>query len=92
MATTRQKLKAPAISSQTAKVQPLTGAIGAELNNVHLANASRDPALMEDIRSLLLHHKVLFFQNQDISRAEHAGAGNRTRSRFGTIARPNTTP
>jgi taurine dioxygenase len=71
MAITAQKVKAAAISKQMAKVQPLTCAIGAEVNNVHLGNASRDPALMEEIRSLLLQHKVLFFQNQDMSRAEH---------------------
>jgi taurine dioxygenase len=71
MAITAQKVKAAAISKQMAKVQPLTCAIGAEVNNIHLGHASRDPALMEDIRSLLLQYKVLFFQNQDMSRGEH---------------------
>jgi taurine dioxygenase len=33
--------------------------------------ASRDPALMAEIRTLLLKHKALFFRDQDISRAEH---------------------
>jgi taurine dioxygenase len=41
------------------------------VDNVHLGAASRDPALMEEIRSLLLQHKVLFFRDQNISRAEH---------------------
>ena len=69
--TTTQKISAAAISRQSVKVQPLTCAIGAEIDNVHLGAASRDPALMEEIRSLLLQHKVLFFRDQNISRAEH---------------------
>ena len=52
-------------------VEPLSGAIGAELRNVHLGAASRDPALVAEIRALLLRHRVLFFRDQDITRAEH---------------------
>jgi taurine dioxygenase len=55
----------------TLKVERLTCAIGAQVDNVSLGAASRDPALMADIRALLLEHKVLFFCDQDISRAEH---------------------
>jgi taurine dioxygenase len=36
-----------------------------------LGAASRDPALVAEIRALLLKHKVLFFRDQDITRAEH---------------------
>jgi taurine dioxygenase len=64
-------LAAPAISPSTLKVSPLTCVIGAEIGNVNLGVASRDPALMQEIRALLLQHKVLFFRDQDISRAEH---------------------
>ena len=53
------------------KVEPLTCAIGAELSNVNLGVASRDPALVAEIRKLLLQHRVLFFRDQDITRAEH---------------------
>lgn len=53
------------------RVEPLTCAIGAELRNVHLGVASRDAALVAEIRRLLLLHKVLFFRDQDITRAEH---------------------
>ncbi len=53
------------------RVEPLTCAIGAELSNVHLGVASRDPALVAEIRQLLLRYRVLFFRDQDISRAEH---------------------
>ena len=67
---------APAIISAAARqtsirVESLTCSIGAELGNVNLGVASRDPALMAEINALLLKHKVLFFRDQDISRAEH---------------------
>jgi taurine dioxygenase len=53
------------------RVEPLTCAIGAELSNVNLGAASRDAAMVAEIRALLLKHKVLFFRDQDITRAEH---------------------
>jgi taurine dioxygenase len=53
------------------KVAPLTCASGAELSNVNLGAASRDAGLVAEIRALLLQHKVLFFRDQDITRAEH---------------------
>jgi taurine dioxygenase len=52
-------------------VEPLTCAIGAELGNVNLGVASRDADMVREIHSLLLKHKVLFFRDQDITRAEH---------------------
>jgi taurine dioxygenase len=66
---------APAIVRAAAlhsiRVEPLTCAIGAELSNVSLGAASRDAGLVAEIRALLLQHKVLFFRDQDITRAEH---------------------
>ena len=62
---------APAILKSIPKVEPLTCSIGAEVSNVNLGVASRDPVLMDAIRSLLLTYKVLFFRDQDITRAEH---------------------
>jgi len=53
------------------KVEPLTCAIGAELSNVDLGAASRDADLVAEIRQLLLKHRVLFFRDQEITRAEH---------------------
>ncbi|MDO5290094.1 MAG: TauD/TfdA family dioxygenase [Pseudomonadota bacterium] len=53
------------------QVNPLTCAIGAELRNVSLADASRDAGLAQEIRALLVRHKVLFFREQDIQRSEH---------------------
>jgi taurine dioxygenase len=53
------------------RVEPLTCSIGAELCDVDLGEASRDPALVAAIRALLLEHKVLFFRDQEMTRAEH---------------------
>ena len=53
------------------RVDPLTCAIGAELSGVSLGDASRDAGLFGEIRALLLAHKVLFFRDQEITRAEH---------------------
>src|SRR5258705_2549604 len=53
------------------KVEPLTCAIGAELSHVNLGGASRDSGLVAEIRALLMKHRVLFFRDQDMTRAEH---------------------
>jgi taurine dioxygenase len=66
-----QAFVAPSTLNATLKVEQLTCAIGAEVGNVNLGVASRDPGLMADIRALLLRHKVLFFRDQEFSRAEH---------------------
>jgi taurine dioxygenase len=59
------------------EVRPLTVHIGAELRNVSLAEASRSDDLFAEIRELLLQHKVLFFRDQDITRAEHVALAQR---------------
>jgi taurine dioxygenase len=66
-------IKAPSVVSAAGsiRVDPLTCAIGAELSNVNIGAASRSPELVAEIRALLLTHKVLFFRDQDITRAEH---------------------
>jgi taurine dioxygenase len=53
------------------KVEPLTCSIGALLGNVDLGAASRDSATVAEIGALLLKHRVLFFRDQTMSRAEH---------------------
>src|SRR5215213_1486633 len=58
-------------------VVPLTATIGAELRNVSLAQASRDGGLFDELRALLLKHKVLFFRDQDITRGEHVALAER---------------
>lgn len=58
-------------------VRPLTCSIGAELRDVDLAEVTRDDALFRELKSLLLEHKVLFFRDQDMSRAEHVALAER---------------
>ena len=53
------------------KIRPLTPAIGAEISEVHLGEAARDPAQFAEIKAALLKHRVLFFRGQDITRADH---------------------
>jgi taurine dioxygenase len=61
----------PGDKEQAMKVEQLTCTIGAEVSGVHLGDASRDAGLAHEIKALLLQHKVLFFRDQDITRAEH---------------------
>jgi taurine dioxygenase len=67
----------PGALRDSIRVEPLTCAIGAEVWNVSLADAARDDALFSEIRALWLAHKVLFFRDQDISRAEHVAFARR---------------
>jgi taurine dioxygenase len=60
-----------AARSRSIRVEQLSCAIGAELANVDLGAASRDADTVAEIRALLLVHKVLFFRDQDFTRAEH---------------------
>ncbi|MDP9911147.1 taurine dioxygenase [Variovorax boronicumulans] len=62
---------APAVHTRGIQVHPVTCAIGAELRHVSLAEASRDAGLAAEIRALLVQHKVLFFRQQELTRAEH---------------------
>lgn len=55
------------------KVHKMTCTIGAEVSGIHLGDAARSKDLAEEIKGLLLQHKVLFFRDQDITRAEHVG-------------------
>lgn len=59
------------------EVLPQTALIGAELRNVSLAEASRDPALFAQLKELLLQYKVLFFRDQNMTRAEHVALAER---------------
>lgn len=62
---------------QSIQVEPLTCTIGAELGNVDLGAAAEDDALIAEIRALLLKHRVLFFRDQDITRAQHVAFARR---------------
>jgi taurine dioxygenase len=59
------------------RVVPLTASIGAELFGVNLAHAAHDDGLFNEIRSLLLEHKVLFLRDQDIGRSDHVAFARR---------------
>ena len=59
------------------RVEPVTCSIGAEVVGVDLGEASRDEGLFAEIRALLLEHKVLFFEDQHFSRAEHVAFARR---------------
>lgn len=59
------------------KIEKLTACIGAELSGVNLGEASRDASLFAEIKALLLQHRVLFFRDQNISRAEHVAFARR---------------
>jgi taurine dioxygenase len=69
-------VRASALESSI-RVEPLTCAIGAELHDVSLGDASRDDALFAEIKALLLEHKVLFLEDQDITRSEHVAFARR---------------
>ena len=64
-------------TASTIQVQPLTCALGAELHGVQLADAAQDEGLFQDIRRLLLTHKVLFLREQQLSRAQHVAFARR---------------
>jgi taurine dioxygenase len=59
------------------QIEQLTCTIGAELKNVSLAEAATNDDLFAAIKQALLDHKVLFFRDQDLSDAEHAGFARR---------------
>ncbi|MGO4306931.1 MULTISPECIES: TauD/TfdA dioxygenase family protein [unclassified Cupriavidus] len=67
--------------SSSIRVEPVTCTIGAELSNVNLGAAAEDDQQMAEIRALLLKHRVLFFRDQDITRAQHVAFA----SRFGQL-------
>ncbi len=54
-------------------VRRLSGSLGAEIRGVHLGCPSAED--IENIKSLLLAHKVLFFPQQTISLDEHVALG-----------------
>jgi len=51
------------------QARPMTPAIGAEIEGVDLANMTDD--LIADLRQALLTYQVIFFRDQNITRAEH---------------------
>ena len=52
------------------EIQPIAGALGAELHGVDLG-ADLDDATIAEIRQALLDHCVIFFRDQDFDAARH---------------------
>jgi len=63
--------------SRTLEINPLSCSIGAELSNVHIGAALEDDDLMAAIKQAWLQHRVIFFRDQDITRAEHVAFARR---------------
>jgi taurine dioxygenase len=59
------------------RVNPLTATIGAEISGVDLGEVAYSDELFAQLKGLLLEHKVLFFRDQAISRADHVALGRR---------------
>ncbi|NYI43018.1 taurine dioxygenase [Nocardioides aromaticivorans] len=75
--TAERKATVGRLAHGSIEVLPMTASIGAELRNLSLARASRDPELFAEIKDLLLQYKVLFFRDQDLTRAEHVALAER---------------
>jgi taurine dioxygenase len=61
----------------TMRAHRLTPALGAEVTDVDLGKVARSDELFAELKGLLLEHKVLFFRDQDITRAEHVALAER---------------
>lgn len=68
---------APAPPPAGWSVRRLTATIGAELVGVDLGAVSRDDELFAALHALLLRHKVLFFRDTAMTRAEHVALATR---------------
>lgn len=77
----------PASQFTRFEVRPLTPTIGAELLGIDLGQ-ELDDAMIADIRAALLAHKVIFFRDQNIDRAQHLAFARR----FGPLEIHPATP
>ncbi|MCX2967204.1 TauD/TfdA dioxygenase family protein [Gordonia sp. NPDC062954] len=64
-------------TSSTFQVEQLTCSIGAEITGCDLGEVASDADLFAELRALLVHHKVLFFRDQNITRAQHVALAQR---------------
>jgi taurine dioxygenase len=64
---------------QKISVRRIAGALGAEVEGVHLGRL--DAEAFAQVRAAFLEHQVLFFRDQEITRDEHKSFGRR----FGTL-------
>ena len=75
--TTAPALVRAGARNDSMRIEPLTCTIGAEISGIDLGVAAEDEALLAEIRALLLRHRVLFFRDQDITRAQHVAFARR---------------
>lgn len=62
------------------EVEPLAGAIGAEIAGIDMAQPLGNQAFQE-VHDALMRHQVIFFRDQDITPAQHVAFGRQ----FGTL-------
>ena len=60
-------------------VNPIAGALGAEVGGVHLGQIGDDA--FNEVRAAFVEHQVLFFRDQEITRDQHKQFARR----FGTL-------
>ena len=60
-------------------VNPIAGALGAEVAGVHLGQIGDDA--FNEVRAAFVEHQVLFFRDQEITRDQHKAFARR----FGTL-------
>jgi len=59
------------------KVEKLTCSIGAQISGIALADAIDNDSLFSALEELLVEHRVLFFRQQALSRAQHVAFAER---------------
>ena len=64
------------MKNRTIDVEPLAGAIGAELHGVDMGGDA-SPEQIAEIRSALLAHRVIFFRDQHLTPADQVAFGKR---------------
>src|SRR6266446_2130896 len=64
---------------QHVSVHPIAGALGAEVEGVHLGQL--DDGAFAEVQAAFLEYQVLFFRDQEITRDQHKDFGRR----FGTL-------
>ena len=60
-------------ATQKISVKRISGALGAEVEGVHLGNLRDD--IYDEVRKAFLEHQVLFFRDQEITRDQHKDFG-----------------
>ncbi len=71
----------PVQELQELSVKPISGALGAMIENVDLSRDFDNNRIISDIHQALLDHQVIFFRNQRLTPEQHIAFGRR----FGTL-------